>query len=195
MVKMAIVLFIWKMNLHLLIDSVLIVNLTFCLLFLIVSIKLIDMPSSRKFMCFGKEVHSFRVCSCFYDITVFALGKVETINDFWNLYEKHGVDLSENLFWNYYSDCYLTCCRRHIDWLVVVNYKNVFSRSSNECIECPRLFELSCLNFAKDLSDFCINCTSNLCDVLEKSLYHVKASEDQYSSSSSNTRKKHRKNC
>ena len=116
------------------------------------------MPSIRKFTCLSEEVHNFRVCGCFNDVTVFALDKVETVNDFCNLYEKN-VNLRENLFWNYHNNCYITCCKKHIDWVVAVNYKNVFGRSSNECIECSRPFELCCLNFVKDLSDFCLNCT------------------------------------
>ena len=136
------------------------------------------MAFSRKFTCFGKTIHGIRVCSCFFDLTIYALDKVETVNDFWNLYEKHGVNLGENLFWNCYNDCYLVCCRKHIDWLTATNYKNVFGKSSTECIECPNTpYELRCLNFAKDLCDFCISCTGNLCDVLENSLYMSKLTE------------------
>ena len=124
------------------------------------------MACSKELKCFGNPVHSIRTCSCFFDVTRSALNKMESVNDFWYIYEKYGLNLSESLFWNYYKDCYMVCCRKNIDWLIETNYKNGFGKSSTECIEIPnKPYEFCCLNFAKDLSDFCINCTSNLYDV------------------------------
>ena len=120
------------------------------------------MACSKELKCFRNPVHSIRTCSCFFDVTRSALNKLESVNDFWDIYEKFGLNLSENLFWNHCKDCYMVCCRKHIDWLIATNYKNVFGKSSTECIEIPnKPYELCCLNFAKDLSDFCANCTGN----------------------------------
>ena len=107
-----------------------------------------------------------------------AVNKVKSVDNFWDLYEKFGLNLSENLFWNHYNDFYMVCCRKHIDRLIAINYKNVFGTSSTECIEIPnKLYELCCLNFSKDLPDFCVNWNGNLYDVLEKNLYYVKTSK------------------
>ena len=104
---------------------------------------------------------------------VSAVNKVKSVNNVWDLYEKFGY-----LFWSRYHDCYMVFCRKHIDWLIAINYKNVFGKSSTECIEIPnKPYELCCFNFAKDLSDFCVNYTGNLCNVLEKILYYVKTSK------------------
>ena len=135
------------------------------------------MACSKELKCFGNPIHSIHTCSCFFDVTGSALNKMEGVNDFWDIYEKYGLNLSENLFRNHCKDCYMVCCRTHINWLIVTKYKTAFGKSSTECIEIPnKPDEFCCLNFAKDSSDFCINCTSNLCDVLEENLYYVKTS-------------------
>ena len=136
------------------------------------------MACSKEHKCFGNLVHSIHTCSCFFDVTRAALNKVEDVNDLWDIYEKFGLILRENLFWNHYKDCYMVCCTKHIDWLIATNYKNVFGKSSTECIEIPnKPYELCCLKYAKDLSDFCANCAGNLCDVLEENVYYVKTSK------------------
>ena len=106
------------------------------------------MACSKELTCFGNPVHSISACSCFYDITMSAVNKVKSVNNFWDLYEKFGLNLSENLLWSHYNDCYMVCCRKHFDWLIEINYKNVFGKSSTECIEIPnKPYELCCLDF------------------------------------------------
>ena len=73
------------------------------------------MACSKELTRFGNPVHSIRAFSCFYDITMSAVNKVKSVDNFWDLYEKFGLNLSENLFWNHYNDCYMVCCRKHID--------------------------------------------------------------------------------
>ena len=148
------------------------------------------MSSSRKIMCFDREVYGFRVCSCFFDVTLFALNAdLKTVNEFWDLYGKH-VDLKENLFWNYYEHLYIVCCRKHVDWITSTNYKNVFGRASTACIEFLKPFQLCCLNACKDMPDFCVNCAEILCSALEQSLYYVKVSENRRWCSQCKTREK-----
>ena len=89
--------------------------------------------SNNEFACFGAKVYKFRLCSCLFYVTHYAIRKLESINDLWQFYEEKcsfglGKNLfwKKNLFWNYHDDCYIGCCRAYTDWAILTSDGNLY---------------------------------------------------------------------
>ena len=161
------------------------VKLICCSLFLLgfidLEMALLLIRPDKDFRCSGKEVHEFKVCSCLFDLTHFAIRNLKSINDFWRFYHNK-LDLGINLYWNYHQGCYIACCRTFIEWATKQGDGILCDLCSKNCKEeWAGPSSCNCLDLLvhlDKLSDFCFYCNGIVSSFLIEKLHTFIVSED-----------------
>ena len=129
---------------------------------------------NKRILHLGERCFGLRICDCLLDLTLVGLENIESLNDLWRFYEKENGLRIKDLFWTYHDECFIGCCKTHINYLYETNSDLVEYRN-NLCENRRAVFsQKHCFDMGKgmylEMYNFCHTCLNNLSDVLVKSL-------------------------